>query len=46
LDIANIEEEKFDMVLVRKLPSLLPYVSVIYLSDKDKNGKGHLPLGE
>ena len=46
LDISNIEEEKFDMVLIRKLPNLLPYISVIYLSDKDKTGKGHLPLGE
>jgi len=39
LDIVNIEEEKFDNILVRKLPNLLPYVNVIYLSDKNKLGK-------
>jgi len=46
LDIVNIEEEKFDNILVRKLPNLLPYVNVIYLSDKNKLGKWYLPLGE
>ena len=46
LDIVNIEEEKFDNILIKKLPNLLPYVSVIYLSDKDKLGKWYLPLWE
>jgi sugar phosphate isomerase/epimerase len=46
LDISNLDEERFDIHLIKKLPSLLPYISVIYLSDKDKTGKGHLPLWE
>jgi len=46
LDISNIEEEKFDINLIKKLPNLLPYVPVVYLSDKDKTWKWHLPLGE
>ena len=37
LDISNLEEEKFDNILIRKLPTLLPYVKVIYLSDKDRS---------
>jgi len=46
LDISNIDEEKFDTILIKKLPNLLPYVNVIYLSDKNKIGKWHLPLGD
>jgi hypothetical protein len=36
LDISNIEEEKFDLHLIKKIPNLLPYIPVVYLSDKDK----------
>ena len=46
LDISNIEEEKFDLHLIKKLPNLIPYIPVIYLSDKDKTWRGHLPLWE
>jgi len=46
LDVSNIEEEKFDLHLIKKLPHLLPYISTIYLSDKDKTWKWHLPLWE
>ncbi len=46
LDVSNLEEEKFDIALIKKLPNLLPYVKVVYLSDKDKTWKGHLPLWE
>lgn len=46
LDIANLEEEKFDVIFLKKLPTLLPYVNVIYLSDKDRTWKSHLTLGE
>ena len=44
LDVSNIEEEKFDLHLMKKIPNLLPFIPVIYLSDKDKIGKWHLPL--
>ena len=46
LDISNIEEDKFDLHLIKKIPNLLPHIQVVYLSDKDKVGKWHLPLGE
>ncbi len=46
LDISNIEEEKFDLHLIKKIPNLLPYIPVIYLSDKDKLWKWHLGLWE
>lgn len=46
LDISNIEEDKFDLHLIKRLPSLLPYISSIYLSDKDRKWKWHLPLWE
>ena len=36
LDIANIDEEKFDLHLIKKIPTLLSYIPIIYLSDKDK----------
>jgi len=44
LDIANIEEELLEHQFMRKMSTFLPYLSVVYLSDVDKNGKKHLPL--
>ncbi len=46
LDIANIEEELLEHQFMRKMSTFLPYLSVVYLSDVDKHGKKHLPLGE
>jgi len=46
LDISNIEEDKFDLHLIKKIPNLLPYIPVVYLSDKDKLWKDHLWLWE
>jgi len=46
LDISNIEEEKFDINLIKKMHSLLPYIHNIYLSDKDKRWRWHLSLWE
>lgn len=46
LDISNIEEEKFDINLLKKLQSFVPRTPNIYLSDKDKKWKWHLPLWE
>ncbi len=46
LDIANIDEELLEHQFIRKMSSFLPYLSVVYLSDVDKHGNRHLPLGE
>ncbi len=46
LDITNIDEESFEDEFYRKLEDFLPYISTIYLSDKDKNGTSHLIPGE
>ncbi len=42
LDIAHLDEESFEDEFYRKMDDFLPYISTIYLSDKDKNGKSHL----
>lgn len=46
LDVSNIEEDKFDINLIKKLQSFVPRMPNIYLSDKDKKWKWHLPLWE
>jgi sugar phosphate isomerase/epimerase len=46
LDIANVEEEVFELQLMKKLATIIPYIPIIYISDKDKTWKWHLPLGE
>ncbi len=46
LDITNLEEDSFDLILIKRLPALLPHINVVYLSDKDKTWKWHLPLWE
>ncbi len=46
LDIANLDEESFEDEFYRKMKDFLPYISTIYLSDKDKNGKSHNIPGE
>ncbi len=46
LDVANMEEETFERYFIKRFKSFKPYIDIIYLSDKDKQGKGHLPLGE
>ncbi len=45
-DIANIEEELLEHQFIRKMSNFLPYLSVVYVSDVDKHGNKHLPLGE
>lgn len=42
LDIANLDEESFENEFYRKMEDFLPYISTIYISDKDKNGKSHV----
>jgi hypothetical protein len=34
----------FENEFTRKIDDYAPYISVIYLSDKSKNGKSHLAL--
>lgn len=44
LDISNIDVDLFENEFTRKVDDYAPYISVIYLSDKNKNGKSHLVL--
>lgn len=44
LDISNIDVDLFENEFTRKVDDYAPYISVIYLSDKSKNGKSHLVL--
>ncbi len=46
LDIAHMSEDVLESQFLRKMGSFIPYLSVVYLSDVDKHGKKHLPLGE
>ena len=46
LDVANVDEEVLESQFLRKMANFLPYLSVVYLSDVDKRGRSHLPLGE
>lgn len=42
LDISNMNEDGFEFIFLRKLQEYLPYVSVIYFSDKTKLWEGHV----
>ena len=42
LDVSNFDEEALEIELTRKLSQFIPYISVVYLSDKTKLGKGHV----
>ena len=44
LDVSNIDTDLFENEFTRKIDDYAPYISVIYLSDKSKNGKNHLAL--
>lgn len=46
LDISNVDERVLENQFVRKMANFIPYLSVVYLWDVDKRGKGHLPLGD
>lgn len=46
LDISNMDEDSFEDIFMRKMNDFLPYISTIYLSDKNKEWKSHLMLGE
>ena len=44
LDINNIDSELLESEFTRKIDDYVPYISVIYLSDKTKNWKNRLAL--
>ena len=46
LDISNIDMDSFENEITRKIDDYAPYISVIYLSDKTKDGKHHLVPGD
>lgn len=46
LDIANLDEETLETHFFRKAKQFIPYISVVYLSDKTRSGKWHVPPGE
>lgn len=45
-DIVNIDDQMLETEFMRKIPNFIPYLSVVYLSDKSKTGQVHLPLGD
>ena len=46
LDTSHISEEARDTIMLRKLENMLPYISVVYASDKNAAWVSHLSLGE
>ena len=46
LDTSHITEEAWDTMMLRKLENMVPYISVVYMSDRDRAGHSHLPIGE
>lgn len=46
LDVANLDSDSFETEFMRKMKDFLPYLSVIYLSDKTRIGEGHILPGE
>ena len=46
LDIANLDETVLDTIFLKRISNYIPYISVVYLSDKTKTEKPHVPLGE
>lgn len=46
LDIANLDEESLENEFMRKLDQFVPYISVLYFSDKTKIGQSHVLPGD
>lgn len=42
LDISNMDMDSFENEFTRKVDDYVPYISVVYLSDKKKNWESHL----
>ena len=45
-DLVNVDDAVLETEFIRKIPNFIPYLSVVYLSDKSKTGQSHLPLGD
>jgi sugar phosphate isomerase/epimerase len=45
-DLVNIDDQMLETEFMRKIPNFIPYLSVVYLSDKSKTGQLHLPMGD
>lgn len=45
-DLVNIDDLTLETEFLRKVPNFIPYLSVVYVSDKNKIGVWHLPLGD
>ncbi|MEI6425974.1 MAG: TIM barrel protein [Candidatus Absconditabacteria bacterium] len=46
LDISNLKSDVLENDFMRKITNFLPYISIIYLSDKNRVGDSHLLPGE
>lgn len=46
LDVANLDEDALENDFMRKIQQYIPYISVIYFSDKSRQGKSHILPGE
>jgi len=46
LDIANLDSDAFETDFMRKIKDFLPYLAVVYLSDKTRVGEWHILPGE
>jgi len=42
LDVAQMDDEALENEFLRKIDQFVPYISVLYFSDKTKLGKGHV----
>lgn len=43
-DVSNIDDVILESTFLRKIWNFLPYISVVYLSDKNKSWNWHIPL--
>ena len=46
LDIANLDSDSFETDFMRKMKDFLPYLAVIYFSDKSRVGEWHILPGD
>lgn len=46
LDVVHIDEDALESDFMRKLADFVPYISVLYFSDKTRMGVGHILPGE
>jgi len=46
LDISNLDSDSFESDFLRKMKDFLPYLSVVYFSDKSRVGEWHILPGD